>query len=114
LWRRTNASRSSEVEASGTKQAFKPKLSTYYSERIPVTDAVSLLGSIRVVELGGDLAGAICGKFFADLGADVILVEPPRRGCEVRWQEPFLDNRPGVDRGGLFLYTGGGKRGLTP
>ena len=78
-----------------------------------MTDAVSLLGGIRVVELGGGLAGAICGKFFADLGADAILVEPPRRGCEVRWQEPFLDNRPGVDRGGLFLYTGAGKRGLT-
>ncbi|MEE8337006.1 MAG: CoA transferase [Dehalococcoidia bacterium] len=33
-----------------------------------------LLDSIRVLELGPALAGAVCGRMFADLGADVIRV----------------------------------------
>ena len=32
--------------------------------------------SLRVIDLTGDL-GAMCGKVLADLGADVVLVEPP-------------------------------------
>lgn len=71
------------------------------------------LDGIRVVELADGLSGAFCGKMFADFGADVILVERPRAGSEVRWQPPFLDNVSGPDRGGLFLYTGAGKRSLT-
>lgn len=71
------------------------------------------LKGIRVVELTDSLAGAICGKFFAWSGADVLLVERPRSGSEVRWQPPFLDDLPGPDRSGLFLYTAAGKRSLT-
>ncbi len=36
------------------------------------------------------MAGQYCGKIFADLGADVILVEPPG-GSSVRREGPFLD-----------------------
>ena len=35
------------------------------------------LSDIGVVELGGGIAGSWCGKVFADLGADVVKVEPP-------------------------------------
>jgi crotonobetainyl-CoA:carnitine CoA-transferase CaiB-like acyl-CoA transferase len=35
------------------------------------------LSDIAVVEIGGGVAGAWCGKVFADLGADVVKVEPP-------------------------------------
>jgi crotonobetainyl-CoA:carnitine CoA-transferase CaiB-like acyl-CoA transferase len=35
----------------------------------------TLLGSIRVLELGPALAGAVCGRMFADLGADVVRVD---------------------------------------
>src|SRR5580658_10317103 len=71
------------------------------------------LDGIRVLELTDDLSGAFCGKMFAGFGADVVLVERPRVGSEVRWQPPFLDDISGVERGGLFLYTATGKRSLT-
>ncbi len=71
------------------------------------------LDRIRVVELTDGLSGAFCGQLFAGLGADVILVERPVRGCEVRWEPPFVDDLPGPDRSGLFLYTAAGKRSLT-
>ncbi len=35
------------------------------------------LSDLRIVELGGGVAAAWCGKVFADLGADVVKVEPP-------------------------------------
>src|ERR1700722_13785943 len=35
------------------------------------------LSDIRVVEVGGGVAATWCGKVFADLGADVVKVEPP-------------------------------------
>lgn len=71
------------------------------------------LKGIRAVELTDGLAGAICGKLFVGLGAEVLLVERPRSGSDVRWQPPFLDDLPGPERGGLFLYTAAGKRSLT-
>ena len=36
-----------------------------------------LLSDVAVVELSTDPAGSYCGKVFADLGADVVKVEPP-------------------------------------
>ena len=39
--------------------------------------ATPLLHSVRVLELGPALAGAVCGRMFAELGADVIKVDSP-------------------------------------
>ncbi len=72
-----------------------------------------LLGDIRIVELSDGCAAAFCGRLFARLGADVVLVERPRSGSAVRWEPPFLDDRPGAERGGLFHFTAAGKRSLT-
>jgi len=36
-----------------------------------------LLSDVTVLELANDPAGSYCGKVFADLGADVVKVEPP-------------------------------------
>jgi crotonobetainyl-CoA:carnitine CoA-transferase CaiB-like acyl-CoA transferase len=49
----------------------------------------------------------------AAAGAEVVLLEQPLTGNRVRWEPPFLDDIRGPDRGGLFLYTGAGKRSLT-
>jgi CoA:oxalate CoA-transferase len=48
------------------------------------------LAGIRVVELGSMLAGPFCGMLLADLGAEVIKVEPPQ-GDPARTFRPFVD-----------------------
>ena len=48
------------------------------------------LAGIRVLELGRVLAGPFCGMLLADLGAEVIKVEPPG-GDDARTFGPFVD-----------------------
>ena len=47
------------------------------------------LTGIRVLDLSGDL-GVYCGKLLADVGADVIKVEPPG-GDSMRSVGPFIE-----------------------
>ncbi len=42
------------------------------------------LTDLRVIELGQLIAGPFCGQLFADMGADVIKVEPPGTGDPLR------------------------------
>ena len=42
------------------------------------------LTDIRMIELGQLIAGPFCGQLFADMGADVIKVEPPGTGDPMR------------------------------
>lgn len=42
------------------------------------------LKDLRVIELGQLIAGPFCGQIFADMGADVIKVEPPGQGDPLR------------------------------
>jgi crotonobetainyl-CoA:carnitine CoA-transferase CaiB-like acyl-CoA transferase len=72
-----------------------------------------VLKDIRIVEFSDGCSAAFCGRLFARLGADVVMVERPRIGSAVRWLPPFLDDRAGVERGGLFMFTASGKRSLT-
>jgi crotonobetainyl-CoA:carnitine CoA-transferase CaiB-like acyl-CoA transferase len=72
-----------------------------------------VLQDIRVVEFSDGCSAAFCGRLFARLGADVVLLERPRTGSAVRWEPPFLDDRAGVERGGLFMFTASSKRSLT-
>jgi benzylsuccinate CoA-transferase BbsE subunit len=69
------------------------------------------LRGYRVLELADEMA-ALCGKMFADLGADVIKVEPPL-GCPTRKIPPFLDDGAGPDRSCYFVATAAGKRSVT-
>src|SRR3989442_1285052 len=49
------------------------------------------LEGVRVLELAGVLAGPYCGMVLGDLGADVIKVERPPRGDDLRhWGPPFM------------------------
>lgn len=73
--------------------------------------ACELLKGFRMLDLS-DEKGALCGKIFADLGADVIKVEPPG-GCPTRRIPPFLDDRPGLDTSLYFLAYQAGKRSVT-
>ncbi len=42
------------------------------------------LTDLRVIELGQLIAGPFCGQLFADMGADVIKVEAPKKGDPMR------------------------------
>lgn len=71
------------------------------------------LDDVRVVEYGQQIAVPYCGKLLADLGAEVIKVEPPFNGDACRKRGPFLADIPGPERSGLFLYLNANKRGIT-
>src|SRR4029077_16521411 len=66
---------------------------------------------IRVLDLSG-LAGQYCGKQFADLGADVILLEPVE-GSPVRREGPFLYDRAHCEFSLQFAFFNAGKRGIA-
>ena len=71
------------------------------------------LGDVKVIEYGDFISVPYCGKLLADLGAEVIKVEKPGEGDRSRKSGPFLDDTPGSDRGGLFLYLNSNKLGTT-
>ena len=66
---------------------------------------------LRVLELA-DEKGQFCGKLMADLGADVIKIEPPG-GEKARSMGPFLDDIPHRDRSLYFWHYNTSKRGIT-
>lgn len=61
------------------------------------------LEGIRVIDLTRVLAGPLATQFLADLGADVLKVEPPGKGDETRSFAPFVDGEShyfvGLNRG---------------
>src|SRR5438552_1286688 len=69
------------------------------------------LAHLRVVDLT-DLRGALAGRLLADLGADVVKVEPPR-GDPGRLVPPFAGGVAAPDRSLPFLYRNANKRGAV-
>lgn len=69
------------------------------------------LPPIRVLDVA-DGWGAHCGRILADLGADVVKVEPPS-GESARSRPPFLDDVPGPDRSLWWIALNANKRGVT-
>lgn len=70
------------------------------------------LAGVKVVEMGTMVAGPYCGKLLADMGADVIKVEPPS-GDASRQHGPFPESGPHPERSALYLYNNTSKRGIT-
>ncbi|MEZ4425815.1 MAG: CoA transferase [Gemmatimonadota bacterium] len=66
------------------------------------------LQGLRVVDLSQNLAGPTCGQILADLGAEVIKVEPPTGDPARAWGPPFWGNDAA-----LFLTANRGKRSLA-
>ena len=54
------------------------------SEDSDITEITGPLSGLRILELGHFIAAPFCTRILADLGADVIKVEPPVRGDPVR------------------------------
>ena len=78
-----------------------------------MADAGGPLTGIRVVEVGGLVSAPYAGKLLADLGADVVKIEPPNGGDPARLRGPFPGDRPDPDASGLYLYLNTNKRGIT-
>jgi crotonobetainyl-CoA:carnitine CoA-transferase CaiB-like acyl-CoA transferase len=72
----------------------------------------SALSDLRVIELAQGIAGPYCGKLFADLGADVIKIEPPE-GDRSRRYGPFPGDEPHTEKSGLYLHLNTGKKSVS-
>ena len=70
------------------------------------------LEGLRVLEVGHGVGAAYATKLLADLGADVVKIEPPG-GDAARRRGPFPHDTPHPERSGLFLYLNANKRGIT-
>jgi len=72
---------------------------------------MSALSGIRVIELAHERC-ALAGKLFADMGADVIVVEPPQ-GAPSRGYAPFADDVPDPERSLHWWHYNTSKRGVA-
>jgi crotonobetainyl-CoA:carnitine CoA-transferase CaiB-like acyl-CoA transferase len=68
--------------------------------------------ALKIVECGEGISAAFAAKLLADLGADVIKVEPPQ-GDLSRRRGPFPEDRPDPEKSGLFTYLNVNKRGVV-
>ncbi len=69
------------------------------------------LHGLRVLEIA-DQKGQWCGKLMADLGADVVKIEPPG-GESTRQVGPFMGDLPHPERSLSFWHYNTSKRGVT-
>ena len=70
------------------------------------------LADLRILDLTQALAGPFCTMLLADLGADVVKVEPPQ-GDMTRGMPPFPADREGCDYGGYFASINRNKRSIV-
>ena len=78
---------------------------------MPQTSVENLLPPYRVLDLT-DERGLLCGKILADLGADVVQIEPPG-GCSARQVGPFYGDDPTPDKSLYWWAYSANKRGIT-
>jgi len=74
----------------------------------------AMLTGLKVIDCGENVSAPYAAKLMADVGAEVIKVEPPGIGDVARSRGPFPREREG-DRecSGLFLALNTSKRGMT-
>lgn len=76
-----------------------------------MSDQRRLLAPYRVLELG-DRRSAFAGSILAELGAEVVLVEPPG-GHTTRYAPPFVGGEPGPERSLVHHSLNAGKRSVV-
>jgi benzylsuccinate CoA-transferase BbsE subunit len=70
-----------------------------------------VLSDLRVIEIS-EPPTMLAGQLLGDLGADVLLVEPPS-GAAGRRMEPFAGGIPGLERSLVWQALNRNKRGIT-
>lgn len=74
-----------------------------------MSNKMSPLSGIRVIDLTEAMAGPICGMFLGDLGADVVKVERPGKGDQARgYGPPFV-----AGESAYFMSLNRNKRSIT-
>ncbi|OGP52325.1 MAG: hypothetical protein A2Y79_13680 [Deltaproteobacteria bacterium RBG_13_43_22] len=71
------------------------------------------LEGMKIVEYCNMVSGPYCSKLLADMGAEVLKIEPPHTGDDSRRRGPFPGDIPHQEKSGLFLYLNSNKKGLT-
>ncbi|MGM9522611.1 MAG: CaiB/BaiF CoA transferase family protein [Oscillospiraceae bacterium] len=74
--------------------------------------ATGPLSGVKVIEYCSFVAGPYGTKLLADLGAEVIKIEPPE-GDEARKRGPFKDDVPNPETSAVYLYNNTNKLGVT-
>jgi crotonobetainyl-CoA:carnitine CoA-transferase CaiB-like acyl-CoA transferase len=77
----------------------------------PTASPAHMLSPYRVLDLT-DERGLLCGKILADLGADVLQIEPPT-GNSARRIAPFFRDTPHQDHSLYWWAYAANKRGIT-
>lgn len=70
------------------------------------------LSDLKVLDLGDYVSAPWCARVFANLGAEVIKIEPPV-GDRSRSAGPFPKDIPNPEQSGLYLYINAGKLGVS-
>lgn len=68
---------------------------------------------IRVLEICSMVPGPFCSRILADLGAEVVKIEPPQVGDESRYAGPFPGDQEDASSSFLFHYLNVNKFGIT-
>lgn len=67
-----------------------------------------MLSDIKILDLTTFLSGPYCTMILSDMGADVIKLETPLKGCATRKNPPFINGESAY-----FMSLNRGKKGLT-
>src|SRR5205085_11604058 len=87
------------------------QLESEFPENTPrPADAPKALEGIRVVDFSHFIAGPLATMILADMGAEVIKIEAPGRGNDLRRYPPL---HPDLIHGAPFLWTNRNKRSVA-
>lgn len=71
------------------------------------------LSGIRVLDLSRVLAGPYCTMILGDLGAEIVKIEHPTRGCDTRaWGPPFVGSNKETKESCYFLSVNRNKKSV--
>jgi len=100
------------MSASASDQQTLSERAQEFPAHVPrPAGAPTALEGIRIVDFTHFIAGPLATMFLADMGADVVKVEAPERGDELRYYPPAV---PGLEaQGGPFLWSNRNKRSVA-